>query len=257
MLRVRTLATGVDAFDRIVGGGLPEGSVTLLLGETGAGAREFAHSAVLSSLAGTTELRKVAYVSMGRAVLQIERELAALAPGFEADQIQGFHFCDLSPYYFRETIAPTEWTGAPDLVTYYPGGDLFGAIYEFLEKHGKGALVVLDSLSDFLSDPDMFRELLPFLRSIQRFAAANRSLVFGLLPSGILPLNQEAALQEASDGTLVFSWLSGNHGIKRRQMWVKDFRGLTPTLTEKNMTEFTAEITAGMGFGLKSLSRIG
>ncbi|MHB8584563.1 MAG: RAD55 family ATPase [Thermoplasmatota archaeon] len=256
---MQTLASGIPAFDRVVGGGLPKGSVTILLGETGAGHREFAHSSLLAALAHQeTTLSRVAYVSTSRTLPQIARELEALTPNFKAPTDGSLAFCDLSPYYFRDTIAPTEWVGGGTVVGSYGNPDIFRAIFEFLEKGGKESLVVIDSLPDFITgNPEVFRDLVPFLRGVQRFAISHDSLVYCLLPTGVLSPVQEAALEEAADGTLVFTWFSNPHGMKRRQLWVKDFRGLTPTLTEKNLTEFTTEITPGAGFALKSLSRIG
>jgi KaiC/GvpD/RAD55 family RecA-like ATPase len=256
---LQTLASGIPAFDRILGGGLPQGSLTLLVGEAGAGQREFAHSSLLSVVQGTnTQLAKVAYVSTSRAPMQVYREIEALTNDASIETSDKVAFCDLSPYYFRDSIAPTEWVGGHSVIGGYAHHDIFRAIFEFLEAKGKGALVLFDSIPDFLNgDAEAFRDIVPFLRSVQRFAIAHGSLVYCLLPTGVLTPVQEAALGDVADGTLVFSWFSSPHGQKRRQLWVKDFRGLTPSLTEKNLTEFTAEITVGAGFALKSLSRIG
>lgn len=255
---MQAIPTGIDVFDRIVGGGLPAGSVTLCLGEVGAGHREFVHSSVLAAVdEQSLGLKRVAYVSFIRPREQLELELAALSLRFDVLDSPAFAFADMSPYWFRETIAPAEWIGDETFASVYMGGDLFKAVFDFVEKHGRGALVVFDSLTDVVRDREAFQNLLPFLRALQRFAAKHKSLVMCLQSGGVLEPRDEAALQEAADGTLVFSWFSGAHGLKRRHLWVKDFRGLTPILTEKNLSEFTAEISAGSGFGLTSLSRVG
>ncbi|HUJ78256.1 MAG TPA: hypothetical protein VLX64_04525, partial [Thermoplasmata archaeon] len=124
------IPTGVPDFDYLTGG-LPAGSVVLLLGEAGAGHQEFAltsavhlmlhydepslHQFYLGSAKGPfTYPQGVAVVSVSRSKEQLLAEVRESFHGFYPEVLlRHLVFHDLSPTYFRDSVVPSSWSALP------------------------------------------------------------------------------------------------------------------------------------------------
>ena len=124
------IPTGVPDFDYLTGG-VPSGSVILLLGEAGAGHQEFAltsavhlmlryddpalHRFYLGSAKGPFVYPEgVAYISTSRSREQVLNEVRGSFAGIYPEiLVRHLTFHDLSPAYFRDTVVPTAWSSLP------------------------------------------------------------------------------------------------------------------------------------------------
>lgn len=278
--------TGVPGFDLAVGGGVPAGSFVILLGEVGAGHREFAYTSArgLHRLAGERpeltgeNLRipeRICYVSVARAREDITGEMARLfAPsrgegtvGGRADSsapdtdrfLREMVFRDLSAVYFAGSNAPVSWTareGPRTLASLKQAGrrlSLFEELLFTLNKHAPGAMVVLDSLTSiahYFAGEAHWRDLLFFVEGLQRAAKGWRGLVLALLDAGTLDPHREGDLLAAADGVLRFQWEETPERTRQRTMHVQAFRGLLPRLARDHIPKFEVAATPGSGLEL-------
>lgn len=113
---------GIQRLDATVGGGAPAGSVVLVAGEAGAGAREFLYTGpVLSGLArGDAELFDLHYGSLAPDVIhylsftadetQLRREIGLVIDDEISDTgLDSVTFHDFSSEYFGPSPVPVEW----------------------------------------------------------------------------------------------------------------------------------------------------
>src|SRR5579871_6272899 len=121
--------TGVADFDTL-SGGLPLGSVVLLLGEAGAGHQEFALTSATHLMFHHDEGRLhrflmggargqfvypdgIAYVSLTRSREQVLREVRGSFDGLYLEVLERhLTFRDLSPAYFADSVVPSHWAQA-------------------------------------------------------------------------------------------------------------------------------------------------
>ncbi|MFC6717776.1 RAD55 family ATPase [Natrialbaceae archaeon GCM10025810] len=272
---------GVSRLDRMMGGGAPSGSVVLLAGETGAGAREFCYtSATVAALALADEERfdlyygglesgdvrlpaSVHYVSFTdeEAAIRSEMRLAmdddlvdAGAPAVE--------FRDLSPEYFKLTPVPTDWyagrtTDIGDLGKRTDRRDVLEAFGDYLTEHAPGSLVVVDSVTDLLSLPDEelnWGDLTVLLKGLKRASSRWGGVVLLLVNADLLEPTQLGHLKEATDGTLRFEWESGG-SERARTLVVEQFRGVLSRFEDEDVVRFETEITDA-GFDVSNVRKI-
>src|SRR6056297_852838 len=164
---------GISRLDRIIGGGAPVGSVVLLAGESGAGAREFCYtSAAMNGLVETdadlfdlyygdlepevTVPDAVHYVSFTdeRRAIVDEMEVV-MDEDLVGAGMNDVSFVELAEEYFQLTPVPTNWyaDGMADITelgTHNERTDVLEALGEYLTDHATGNLVVIDSLTDLL-----------------------------------------------------------------------------------------------------------
>src|SRR6056297_2893423 len=158
---------GVSELDSLIGGGSPPGSVVLLAGDAGAGAREFLHtSATFNALAhadpDTFELHygsvadeaslpeEVHYVSFTASPREIREEIFHTVDDELMDAaMPEIEFEDLSREYFQLSPIPRDW---------YVGKrrtlEVLGAFGDYLTENARGSLVLVDALTDLMALPD-------------------------------------------------------------------------------------------------------
>ncbi|MCI4349796.1 MAG: hypothetical protein L3J93_06225, partial [Thermoplasmata archaeon] len=163
--------SGVADFD-FLSGGIPIGSVVLLIGEAGAGQYVFAltsavhmmlhhedpkgHELFLGNAQGPFLVpSRVAYLSATRSRDQVLREVAsAFEPSYHSVLEEHLDFHDLSPSYFVDSSVPSEWSSIPSPLLAEtpvgPTGNALSAVADALEATGARHLVILDSLTDLL-----------------------------------------------------------------------------------------------------------
>lgn len=273
------LPLGVSRLDAICGGGAPAGSVILLAGEPGAGAREFlTTAAVVNGLAHSDRDRfdltygrlpdaasvpdEIHYVSLTAAEAALEQEWrrmfdpAIVAAGWEAINV-----ADLAAQYLSGTGIPSAWyanaSGAAPMAQSADDPDLLGAITDYLDTHAPGSLVAIDSLTALGTLPDervSWGEIAVFLRGLRRATEDWDGLVLLLLNPASLPQQAFGRLSSGVDGTFRFEWASGGHEIDRT-MVIEKFRGVLPTIDADDIVRFETEID-GSGFKLSEVRKI-
>jgi len=271
---------GVAQLDSVLGGGAPEGSVVLVAGESGAGAREFVYtSAAMNALSRVDEETfdlyygdlddavtvppEVHYLSFTTDADYVERELRyTMADEIVDAAVDGIDFVDLSPEYFQLSSIPREWYMGATSTIHDMGraGNRDGvltAFGEYLTDNAAGNLVVIDSITDLVgaSGGDVeWEDVAMLVRGLAKAVHSWGGLLLALVNTDTITDRQLGQLVDGSSGTLQFSWESG--GSKRaRTMVVREFRGVLSQLESENIVRFETEIHDG-GLDISDVRKI-
>lgn len=268
--------TSVSAFDNIVGGGVPSGSVIILAGEPGAGNREFSYtSAAKLSLArkdkhfrefmiedspdiyipeGTT------YISFSRSEKEV---MHAVDLTFNPDLASSFRdnlvFKDFSIEYFKNSIVPTRWVTQNIGEFLKRKGDLLKEFVEFIDNNADRKIVIVDSLTDLVTSPRIeVNNLIDVIRGLRRKAKEWNTVIYLLLTIGVLDKKMENILFDSVDGVMVFEWHASLRYSKRyRYMYVLKFTGLMAQLEEERIARFNTTLNRRNGFVVVNTEKIG
>lgn len=272
---------GVSRLDRLVGGGSPAGSLVLLTGEPGAGAREFLiTSAVINGLAhGDEELFDLHYGSLpetaevpsnihyisftgGRESLETEVEFimeeTVATAGMSAVTVR-----DLSPEYFQLSPVPREWYAGVrqeigDLGAADRQHDVIEALAAYLEEHGNDSLICVDSLTDLVGVTDTgtvdWSDLVYMMKGLRQAVRSWGGLIIVHTTLGSMGDQRLADLMASVDGTMVFEWERGGNELART-MAVREFRGVLAQIEEEDITRFETEIHDA-GFDISDIRKI-
>ncbi|MEM4780591.1 MAG: HTR-like protein [Halalkalicoccus sp.] len=271
------LPFGVARLDALLGGGPPKGSVVLLAGEPGAGAREFLATCALMNALGNEDPEAferhyggppagrpetVEYVSLtdDPAALRAEFE-TAFDREFVERATEGVEFGDLSSSYFGLSPVPREWYAhaTPDIEALGDRGDRHG-VFETLATHlserAHGSLVCLDSVTDLLAaDADRSAsDVATVLKGVRRAASDWGGLVVLLLDRSTVSATERGMLENAVDATLTFRWERGGSELARTMELTK-FRGVLPTLDPEDLLTFETEFRDA-GFAVSDVRKI-
>jgi KaiC/GvpD/RAD55 family RecA-like ATPase len=267
---VRKIPTGVADFDAIIDGGLPDGSVVLLLGDVGAGHQEFVYTSAfkiamvkehpetgdyfLGSLCDFSNLPdKICYVTFSRSKDDILREIAtSFNSEFFGPLSRKIKFKDFSSTYFKKSIVPTGWTepdGKKGLFSSGPKEDVLESLVNFLDENAHNSMVIIDSLTDLVvSNLVEFKELVNVLKGIQRACKEWKGIVYLLLAKDILGKRDELMIIDSVDGVFIFEWSKYHRTSKRqRYMFIEKFMSLLPHLEDERTARFPTQVSAGGG----------
>lgn len=271
---------GIPQLDSTMNGGAPPGSVVLLAGEAGAGAREFLYtSAVMNGLATADPDRfdldygtlpqdarlpeAVHYISFTAGERELERELKqVITPDIVEPSIEHIHFEDLARAYFQLSAVPQSWyTGErqrlTDLGARGDRRDTFEALGDYLDANAAGNLILIDSLSDLAaltSERMEWHDISVLVKGLRRAARSWDALILLLLNKEGLSATEFGMLTGSADGTFVFEWESGGNELSRT-MVVKEFRGVLSEIEDEDIIRFETEIHEG-GFDISDIRKI-
>ncbi len=279
---VERVPTGVPDFDHL-SGGLPAGSVVLLVGEAGAGHQEFAvtsavhlmlhyddprlHTFYLGRTRGPFRYPKgVAYLSVSRMRDQVLREVgAAFDPMYEEVLQRHLSFRDLSPSYFADSVVPSDWASiAAPLLSSLPAESRTGAsgplasLAAALDEEGPSNLVVVDSLTDLLVRRGVDgEELLTLIKGLRRRAKSWGGLVYLLLSRGVATAAVEQALYDSVDGVLSFAWTTSPlHSHRQRTMLIEKFMPVLTRIPTEQQGRFVLQVSDLNGLVTTQYERI-
>ena len=271
---------GVARFDSLLDGGAPPGSVVLLAGESGAGAREFLYtSAAMNALARTDEELfdlyygdtrgdaavppEVHYLSFTAGEASITREMRYTMVDEIVDAaVDGIDFRDLSPEFFQLSPIPREWyegetTTITDLGDRDRYDDVLTAFGDYLTEHAAGNLVCIDSVTDLVSvvsDDLEWSDIAMVMKGLKKAAYRWQGLLLVLVNVDSLTEQEFGTLMDAAGGTLQFAGESG--GSKRaRTMFVREFRGVLSQIEAENIVRFETEVHDG-GLDISDVRKI-
>ncbi|MCX6694493.1 MAG: hypothetical protein NT074_08130 [Methanomicrobiales archaeon] len=262
------MPTGISSLDPVLEGGIPGGSLVLLLHDVGGGAREFAYSSLLylslmkvQGVAMKERLpEQIVYVTVTRSKEDITQEISL---SFHRDLSMNFssvNFEDLSPLYFEMSAAPIAWYGSGDILSRMRAREGHDSLLPFLtnrlSSYPKMSLVVIDSLTTVatqIAASGDWKDLVAFLRGLQRVAKAWNSTFYLLLTGGILAPQLEVEIADTVDAVLLFRWEDISGSRRHRVMSIQKFRGLMPHLEEKDLVKFAIRISAGGGFEVSNI----
>jgi len=271
---------GVRRLDTTIDGGAPPGSLVLLSGEAGAGAREFMYtSVVMNALAnadpdlfdlyygnipsGAQTAPEVHYVSFTSERSLIRRELDLV---LESEMVEAaadaVTFHDLSAEYFRLSPVPRDWYSARTATISDLGADeertsVPEALGDVLSAHATDSLVVIDSLTDLLSAASeelSWADIPTLLKGIARATHSWGGLLLVLLNHETLPADRHGQLVDACDGSFLFEWESGGSS-RARTLVVRQFRGVLSQLEAEDIVQFETAIGEA-GFDISDVRKI-
>jgi len=271
--------TGVADFDSIMGGGLPAGSVVLLLGDVGGGGLEFAltSAAKIGIVKEFPETRgfmmghagkdgilpeKMAYITFSRSREDILREVKmAFNNDFYESLSSGLMFKDFSRGYFIRSVVPVSWVGSDEseLFSENREGGLLESFVNFLDSNAPNSLVIIDSLTDLVvSETVKFEDVVSLLKGIQRMAKKWGAVFYILLTDEILDRKKQQMIIDSVDGVLRFEWAKFHHTSKRqRYLYVEKFASVLPHLDQERIARFATLITSQSGFVVINTERVG
>lgn len=279
---VTRIPTGVADFDSIIQGGLPVGSVVLLLGDVGGGGHEFALTSVakIGIVKEFPETRafmlgdagkegmlpeRMCYVTFSRSKWDILRDVKM---SFNKDFFESLKstllFKDFSKDYFSHTVVPTSWLGPDQQNPFQPseennGHNLLESLVDFLDQNAQRSIIILDSLTDLVvSETVNFQDVVALLKGIQRMAKTWGCVVYLILTDEILDRKRQQMIIDSVDGVFKFEWAKFHHTSKRqRYLYVEKFMSVLPHLDQERIARFATLITAQSGFVVINTERVG
>jgi KaiC/GvpD/RAD55 family RecA-like ATPase len=276
---VLRVPTGVADFDSIIQGGMPLGSVVLLLGDVGGGGLEFALTSaakigIVKEFPDTRNFmlgdagkggilpEKMCYVTFSRSRDDVLREVKM---SFNRDFYESLNtsliFKDFSKDYFMHTVVPTSWVGSDQsgLFTDKKQDGLLESLVDFLDANAPKSMVIIDSLTDLVvSESVDFQDLVALLKGIQRMAKKWGSVFYLVLTDEILDRKRQQMIIDSVDGVLKFEWAKFHHTSKRqRYLYVEKFMSVLPHLDQERIARFATLITSQSGFVVINTERVG
>ncbi len=266
---------GVPDFDYFMGG-VPPGSVVLLLGDAGAGHSEFAltsavqlmrhrespldHPIHLGRSRGALDVPDaIVYVSFTRTRTQVLDEIRAAFDAVYPEVVERhLFFHDLSSAYFQATSVPAAWS---EVASPLSGGSLarapliggaagpLRALADALDADGNHRLIILDSLGDLVVRPGLeTSEIVTFLKGLRRRAKSWGGIVYLLLSRGVATPATEQAIVDSVDGVLSFSWTSPqNRSQRQRTLVIEKFLPVLSHVADEYQGRFVIRVQARTG----------
>ena len=271
---------GIARLDSRIGGGAPSGSVVLLSGESGAGAREFVYtSAVMNGLegadpdlfslhygdlsAGAVSPPDIHYLSFTAGAEELAAEITyTMDEELVGAGLDAVTFEDLSPAYFQLSPVPREWYASEhrdinDLGRDADRRQVLSTFADYLDEHASESLVVVDSLTDLLAARGSnltFSDIVLTLKGLRRAVRDWDGLILLHLTKDAVTPRELGSLMTAVDGTLQFEWETGGNE-RVRTMFVSEFRGVLSQLEDEDIVTFETEIHEG-GFDVSNVRKI-
>lgn len=277
---MQRIPTGVADFDSIIQGGLPAGSVVLLLGDVGGGGHEFALTSaakigIVKEFPDTRTFmlgdagkhgvlpEKMCYITFSRSRNDILQDVKL---SFNRDFYESLKtsllFKDFSKDYFMHTVVPTAWLDSDqsgDLFSDKKQDGLLESLVDFLDGNAPKSMVIMDSLTDLVvSETIDFQDVIALLKGIQRMAKKWGAIFYLILTDEILDRKRQQMIIDSVDGVFKFEWAKFHHTSKRqRYLYVEKFMSVLPHLDQERIARFATLITSQSGFVVINTERVG
>lgn len=277
---VQRIPTGVADFDSIIQGGLPAGSVVLLLGDVGGGGHEFALTSaakigIVKEFPDTRSFMlgdagkngvlpdKMCYITFSRSRNDILQDVRlSFNKDFYESLKTNLLFKDFSKDYFMHTVVPTSWLDSEETQGIFSDkkkDGLLESLVDFLDVNAPKSMVIMDSLTDLVvSETIPFQDVIALLKGIQRMAKKWSSVFYLILTDEILDRKRQQMIIDSVDGVLKFEWAKFHHTSKRqRYLYVEKFMSVLPHLDQERIARFATLITSQSGFVVINTERVG
>jgi KaiC/GvpD/RAD55 family RecA-like ATPase len=263
------MPTGISSLDPILDGGVPPGSVILLLGDLGAGNYEFVYSSIVNSLeslkAGSGKEQKapkeICYITFTRLKEDVRREILESNHHENLpEMLETVRFEDLSDHYFDNSVVPDEWYSHSDVITRLQKRsgheNILVTLAKVINTVQPESLIVLDSVTDIATqsnNPNTWNILAGFVRGLQRVSKQRGITCYLLLSRGILEHAKEQELADIADAVLLFRWEETQGARRQRIMYFEKFRGVMSHLEERDLVKFSVRISTTSGFEVSNI----
>jgi archaellum biogenesis ATPase FlaH len=272
---------GIQRLDSTIGGGAPRGSVVLLSGEAGAGAREFMYtSAILNGLAKMEDdlfdlhygnlapnaalPESIHYISFTHDRDQLAAEIDMSMDEEVAQRgLETINFVSLTHNYFHKSPVPRNWyaeeTG--DIRSLRKRHEdregLLSSLGDTVSRRAPGSLVIIDSFSDLVAaiGGDIEWSDINFLaKGLEKAAHEWGALILVHVNSETISETQHGQLVDDCSGTMQFQWETGG-STRARTLVVKNFRGVLSQIEEENIVKFETDL-GDAGFDISDIRKI-
>ena len=266
------MPTGIASLDPILDGGVPQGTMILLLGEIGAGHYEFAYSSTVNSLecmlrpreAGIVCPAKILYITFTRLEADVRHEIVQ---SFHVDGVTedmtNIRFEDLSDLYFDRSIVPDSWYSHSNTLTRLQKrsehANIFMRLAEIFDAAEPDCMIIIDSITDLATQtalPNIWADLTGFLRGLQRLSKTKNLTIYLLLSKGIIEAAKESELADIVDAVFLFKWEESTSSRRQRVMYFEKFRGVMPHLEEQDLVKFAVKISTTGGFEVRNIRMV-
>lgn len=274
------MPTGVADFDSIIKGGLPAGSVVLLLGDVGAGQLEFCLTSAakiglvmenpkaldffLGHASRQSKLpEKISYITFSKSKQDILQEVAlSFNRDYHDSLVKNLQFQDFSEKYFKRTIVPSNWIREtkPKKLFSSEGEErtLLEDFVAFFDENSNNSIIMVDSLTDLIvNDSVPFPDLISLLKGLKRMAKNWKCLIYLILTDDILEKKKQQMIIDSVDGVLRFEWSKTIHSSNRqRYMYVEKFMPVLAAIEQERIMRFATLVTSQSGFVVIDTERV-
>jgi len=267
--QLQKMPTGIASLDPILDGGVPQGSVILLLGDLGAGNYEFVFSSIVNNLGprpegaqeGVVVPTEIRYITFTRIKEDVRQEMMSSLHVNDLEKLVGaIQFDDLSELYFDRSVVPDDWYSHSDIFTRLQKRsgheNILVQLANVINATKPGGLVVLDSVTDIATQsmiPGSWENMTGFMRGLQRVSKQRGITCYLLLSQGILEPSKERELAEIADAVVLFKWEESTGARRHRVMYFEKFRGVMPQLEERDLVKFAVRISTTGGFEVSNI----
>jgi len=266
---VQRMPTGISSLDPIIDGGVPVGSVILLLGDIGGGNYEFVYSSIVNTLnaggsapdPGASRPPQIHYTTFTRTSDDVRHEIAKSFPMEDATKLkEKIRFDDLSEIYFENSVVPDDWYSHGDIITrLQKRADHAGILAQLstsLNAAEPNSLIIIDSITDIATQctsSHLWQNLTGLLRGLQRISKQRNLTAYLLLTRGILKEVEEREIADIVDAVLLFRWEESSGARRQRIMYFEKFRGVMTHLEERDLVKFAVRISTSGGFEVSNI----
>ena len=274
------MPTGVADFDSILNGGLPAGSVVLLLGDVGAGQIEFCLTSAakiglvlenpktleffLGHAAKRSKLpEKLSYITFSKSKQDILQEVAlSFNRDYHESLVKRLDFQDFSEKYFMRTIVPPHWIQETKSKGLFAGGSSDRTLLEdfvaFFDENSMNSIIIVDSLTDLtVNESVSFPDLIAVLKGLKRMAKNWKCLIYLILTDDILDKKKQQMIIDSVDGVLRFEWSKTIHTSNRqRYLYVEKFMPVLAAMEQERIMRFATLVTSQSGFVVIDTERV-
>jgi KaiC/GvpD/RAD55 family RecA-like ATPase len=260
---------GITSLDPILDGGVPPGSVILLLGDVGGGNYEFVYSSLVNLLdlmrtgptPGILIPKEIHYITFTRLKEDVRQEIRRSFPVEDlVAKLDSVHFDDLSERYFDKSVVPTDWYSPGDIISRMEKRseykNILSVLFDVMNNAKEDSLIILDSITDIATQhniPNLWNDLIGFLRGFQRIAKKKNITLYLLLSKGVLETAKELELADMADAVILFKWEESMGARRQRVMYFEKFRGVMPHLEERDLVKFAVRISTTGGFEVSNI----
>jgi len=274
---------GISRLDSTIGGGGPRGSVVLLSGEAGAGAREFMYTAaVMNGLADRDDdlfdlhygdlaenavpPEEIHYISFTASEEQLRSEIGmSMDDEISENALDAVEFTSLSKNYFHISPVPREWYAeqTDDITSLRKRHEeregLLSALGDVLSDRAPGNLVVIDSLSDLAAAAGIderlsWSDINYLVKGLRQASHQWGGLILVHVNYETLNDTQLGQLIDACSGTLRFEWETGGSS-RARTLVVKNFAGVLSQIEDEDIVKFETDL-GDAGFDISDVRKI-
>jgi KaiC/GvpD/RAD55 family RecA-like ATPase len=268
----KKMPTGISSLDPILDGGVPPGSVILLLGDLGAGSYEFVYSSMINlmdakkrdELKDRASPKELRYITFTRLKDDVKQEIVnSLHVDNVSQLVDSILFDDLSELYFDRSVVPDEWYSHSDILIRMQKrsghGDVFVQLSNVINTAQPQSLIIMDSITDIATQSNNSNSWSNFtgvLRGLQRVSKQRGLTCYLLLTRGILNSAQEKEISDIADAVMLFKWEESTGSRRQRVMYFEKFRGVMSHLEEHDLVKFAVRISTTSGFEVSNIRMI-